>query len=55
MGIPYCQPYINKLVAQGKFPAPVRLSEHRVAFLKAEIDAWIASRERVGRQGDEAA
>lgn len=35
---------IYKLTAEGKFPAPVRLSARAVAFRASEVDAWIASR-----------
>jgi len=34
------------LVAQGKFPAPVRISDRAVAWREDEVDAWIASRPR---------
>ena len=31
-----------RLVAAGKFPKPVRLCDgHRIAYVEAEIDAWI--------------
>lgn len=35
---------IYALVAQGKFPAPLNLSERRVAWVEAEVHAWIAER-----------
>ncbi|WP_324134066.1 helix-turn-helix transcriptional regulator [Bosea sp. (in: a-proteobacteria)] len=28
----------------GEFPAPVRLGERRVAYVRAEVDAWIDQR-----------
>jgi prophage regulatory protein len=31
-------------IAKGEFPQPVRLSENRIGFLEAEIDAWILAR-----------
>ena len=33
-----------RLVQEGAFPAPRRLSANVVAWLASEIDAWIASR-----------
>lgn len=35
-------------IAAKTFPAPVRLGNRCVAWHEAEIDAWIASRSRVG-------
>ena len=37
---------IQDLVADGAFPAPIRLSERRVGWLAHEIEAWIADRPR---------
>jgi prophage regulatory protein len=39
---------INNLRAAGKFPAPVSLGEKRIAFVKAEVLAWID--ERIARR-----
>jgi prophage regulatory protein len=33
------------LVAQGKAPTPVRLSERAVAWRESDVTAWIESRE----------
>ncbi len=35
---------IYALMAQGKFPQKINLSERRVAWLESEIDTWIANR-----------
>lgn len=35
---------IYALMAQGKFPQKIQLSERRVAWLEADIDEWIAQR-----------
>jgi prophage regulatory protein len=32
------------LMAEGKFPAPIRLTEKSVGWLEAEVAAWIAAR-----------
>lgn len=36
--------HARKLAAAGKFPAPVQLGEHAIAWVAAEIDEWIAQR-----------
>lgn len=38
---------IQDLVADGEFPAAIRLSERRIGWYEHEIDAWLASRPRV--------
>jgi prophage regulatory protein len=43
-GIPFSGVWIRKLIADGKFPKPITLSDNRVAFLENEIDAWLAER-----------
>ena len=43
-GIPHCRDHVRKLVKAGKFPAPIQLSENKIAWLEAEIDAIIAAR-----------
>ena len=43
-GIPHCRDHVRKLVKAGKFPAPIQLSENKIAWLEAEIDAMIAAR-----------
>lgn len=35
---------LNRYRAEGRFPAAVPLGERRVAFVKGEVDAWIADR-----------
>lgn len=42
---------IYALIADGQFPAPIRLSANAVGWLEHEIDAWIAERARVSRMG----
>lgn len=38
---------IYRKVATGDFPAPIRVSERRIAFKESEVRAWMASREKV--------
>ena len=46
--------WLNVLRAQGKFPAAVPLGDKRVAFVRAEVEAWIAER-IAARDGSKAA
>jgi prophage regulatory protein len=36
---------------EGRFPQPVAISERCVAWIEAEIDAWIAERIAASRKG----
>lgn len=33
--------HVRRLVKAGKFPAPIRLGENRVAWIESEIDQWL--------------
>lgn len=33
-----------RLVRRGDFPAPARLSDHRIAYSEAAVNAWLAGR-----------
>lgn len=35
---------LYKLIANGDFPAPVRLTVKAVAWVRADVDSWIAGR-----------
>jgi prophage regulatory protein len=48
-GITFSKNYLRKLVKEGKFPAPIYLSERRPAWTEAMLDAWIAQRASTGR------
>jgi prophage regulatory protein len=43
-GIIFSKTWINKLVKESKFPKPLHLGENRVAFVEAEVDAWLRDR-----------
>jgi hypothetical protein len=43
-GIPHCRDHVRKLAKAGKFPAPIQLSENKIVWLEAEIDALIAAK-----------
>lgn len=35
---------LDRLVAAGTFPKPIRITERRLAFSEAEVDSWIAEK-----------
>jgi prophage regulatory protein len=35
---------VDRAVAEGRFPRPVRLSRNRVAWIAGEVKAWMADR-----------
>jgi prophage regulatory protein len=39
-----CRSHIHNLVAQGKFPAPIKLGARASGWLESEIDQFIQSR-----------
>jgi prophage regulatory protein len=38
------RPCLTLMSAEGQFPKPVRLGERRIAYVRAEVEAWIDSR-----------
>ena len=42
---------IYRMMAWGKFPRPVPVGPHRVAWVEREVDAWIAERVALPRRG----
>jgi len=43
-GIPYTPQHIGRLERAGKFPKRVNLGSGRVAWVLAEVDAWLSER-----------
>lgn len=43
-GIPYSRAQIYRMIGEGRFPRPVKLGEHRIAFVEQEVDAWIKAK-----------
>ena len=35
---------LDRMVAAGTFPSPIRLSERRLAFNEADVEAWMMER-----------
>lgn len=48
--VPYSRSAIYAMVAEGRFPAPVRLGDRAVAWLSSEVSQWIDERMREARQ-----
>ena len=44
---------LYRRVADGTFPAPVRIGPNSTGWICDEIDAWIASRPRAGGQASD--
>ena len=40
----YCRASIYNKIADGTFPAAIKMSQRSSAWLESEIDAWIQSR-----------
>ena len=43
-GIRYCRDHLRRKIRAGEFPEPVALSDRRIAWIEAEVDAWLAAR-----------
>lgn len=43
-GILYGKTHLRRLVDRGDFPAPIRLSPRKPAWLETDLDRWIAER-----------
>lgn len=42
--------YINKCRAEGTFPKEIPIGQRRIAFVRAEVDQWIADRIAAARR-----
>jgi predicted DNA-binding transcriptional regulator AlpA len=40
-GVPYTRDHLRRKCKDGTFPAPIELSDSRIAWLKHEVDQWI--------------
>ncbi len=43
-GIFYSRVHLARKVRAGEFPAPVPVSDRRIAWLESDIDKWLAGR-----------
>jgi prophage regulatory protein len=41
-GVPYTREHLRRLIADNRFPAPVALSNKRIAWVESEVSDWIA-------------
>ena len=42
--VPFSPNHLRRLEAQGDFPRRVRIGANRIAWLRAEVEAWLAGR-----------
>lgn len=45
-GIPFTRQHLNRLIRQGRFPAPVKLGVGTNRWLEDEIDQWFVAKAR---------
>jgi predicted DNA-binding transcriptional regulator AlpA len=43
-GISWCRVHLNRLIDEGRFPAPHRLSTNRIAWTLDDLERWKATR-----------
>jgi prophage regulatory protein len=43
-GIQFSRQHRHRLIAEGKFPAPVKLGGATIAWVESEIDAWLETK-----------
>ncbi len=40
----YSRQHLETLIAAGEFPAPVKIGIRRIAYIRVEVNDWIASK-----------
>ncbi len=40
----YSRDHVRRMVREGRFPRPIALSPHRIAWKESDIDDWLKSR-----------
>ncbi|QXN62811.1 helix-turn-helix transcriptional regulator [Serratia fonticola] len=40
----YGKAWVYKLIAQNRFPKPVKIGTRSIAFIESEVDEWISQR-----------
>jgi len=45
-GINYSRDHLRRKWKADEFPKPVHISDHRIAWIEAEIEAWLAAKEQ---------
>ena len=51
-GINYSRDHLRRKCKAGEFPKPILLSGHRIAWIEAEVDEWLADRARARSRYD---
>lgn len=44
LGVRYSRVHLRRLTAKGRFPAPIQLSDNRIAWRLTDLERWLASR-----------
>ncbi|MDN0120009.1 AlpA family transcriptional regulator [Yersinia frederiksenii] len=50
----FSEPWIYRLMSQGRFPRPTKLGRRAVAWVESEVDSWIDARIAERDQAQEA-
>jgi predicted DNA-binding transcriptional regulator AlpA len=45
-GINYSRDHLRRKCRAGEFPKPIRVSEHPIGWIEAEVDTWLDAKER---------
>ena len=43
-GIEYSRDHLRRKCAKDEFPKPIQISDKRIAWIEAEVDAWLAAK-----------
>ena len=43
-GIDYSRDHLRRKCAKDEFPKPIQISDKRIAWIEAEVDAWLAAK-----------
>jgi len=43
-GIPFSRVHLWRMIENGEFPKPIKLSKSRSAWIESEIDEWIETK-----------
>jgi prophage regulatory protein len=45
-GINYSRDHLRRKCKAGEFPKPIAVSDHRIGWIEAEVDDWLAGKKR---------
>ena len=46
-GINYSRDHLRRKCRAGEFPKPVRVSDHPIGFIEAEVDDWLSEKKHL--------